>query len=230
MTVTATATRPTHRDRVGSPPSRATDPVLTTTPARSPRSRSTARIAIGVLVVSLSALGAAVLFSSAADRVAVLGVARDVPVGQKITEADLREVSIAGGSGLQSVPADDAATVVGRTASVHLIGGSLLNPGQLADGPSLPDGTVIAGAVLKGGQYPVGLSIGDTVDVIETTSPDASGVGEPVVRGRATVMDIAEPDDGQSQLLVSLAVQSDSATAVSSAGAAGRISLVVTAP
>ena len=89
---------------------------------------------------------------------------------------------------------------------------------------------MIAGAVLKGGQYPVGLSIGDTVDVVETTSPDASGVGEPVVRGRATVTDIAEPDDGQSQLLVSLAVPSDAATAVSSAGAAGRISLVVTAP
>lgn len=230
MTVTATATRPTHRETVGSPPGRATALGTPTNPARSPRSRSTARIAIGVLVIALSALGAAVLFSSAADRVTVIGVARDVPIGQKITEEDLREVSIAGGSGLQSIPADDAATVIGRTASVQLIGGSLLNPGQLADGPSLPEGTVIAGAVLKGGQYPVGLSIGDTVDVVETTSPDASGVGEPVVRGRATVTDIAEPDDGQSQLLVSLAVPSDAATAVSSAGAAGRISLVVTAP
>lgn len=230
MTVTATATRPTHRETVGSPPGRATALGTTTAPPRSPRSRSTARIAIGVLVIALSALGAAVLFSSAADRVTVIGVARDVPIGQKITEEDLREVSIAGGSGLQSIPADDAATVIGRTASVQLIGGSLLNPGQLADGPSLPEGTVIAGAVLKGGQYPVGLSIGDTVDVVETTSPDASGVGEPVVRGRATVTDIAEPDDGQSQLLVSLAVPSDAATAVSSAGAAGRISLVVTAP
>ena len=230
MTVTATATRPTPRETVGSPPGRATALGTPTTPARSPRTRSTARIAIGVLVVALSALGAAVLFSSAADRVTVIGVARDVPIGQKITEEDLREVSIAGGSGLQSIPADDAATVIGRTASVQLIGGSLLNPGQLANGPSLPEGTVIAGAVLKGGQYPVGLSIGDTVDVVETTSPDASGVGEPVVRGRATVTDIAEPDDGQSQLLVSLAVPSDAATAVSSAGAAGRISLVVTAP
>ena len=228
--MTATATRPTHRETVGSPPGRATALGTPTTPARSPRSRSTARIAIGVLVVALSALGAAVLFSSAADRVTVIGVARDVPIGQKITEEDLREVSIAGGSGLQSIPADDAATVIGRTASVQLIGGSLLNPGQLADGPSLPEGTVIAGAVLKGGQYPVGLSIGDTVDVVETTSPDASGVGEPIVRGRATVTDIAEPDDGQGQLLVSLAVPSDAATAVSSAGAAGRISLVVTAP
>ena len=228
--MTATATRPTHRETVGSPPGRATALGTTTAPPRSPRSRSTERIAIGVLVVALSALGAAVLFSSAADRVTVIGVARDVPIGQKITEEDLREVSIAGGSGLQSIPADDAATVIGRTASVQLIGGSLLNPGQLADGPSLPEGTVIAGAVLKGGQYPVGLSIGDTVDVVETTSPDASGVGEPVVRGRATVTDIAEPDDGQSQLLVSLAVPSEAATAVSSAGAAGRISLVVTAP
>ena len=105
-------------------------------------------------------------------------------------------MAIAGGSGLRSISADDAGSVVGRTATVRLLAGSLLNPDQIADGPTLPEGTVIAGAVLKGGQYPVGLAIGDTVDVIETTTPDASGAGQPVVRGTATVIDIAEPDDG----------------------------------
>lgn len=198
--------------------------------AKSPRSRNTGRVAIGLIVLALSALGAVVLFSSAADRVAVICIDRNVEVGQKLTEADLREVSIAGGSGLRSISADDARSVVGRTATVRLLAGSLLNPDQIADGPTLPEGTVIAGAVLKGGQYPVGLAIGDTVDVIETTTPDASGAGQPVVRGTATVIDIAEPDDGQSQMLVSLAVPADSATAVSAAGAAGRLSLVVTTP
>jgi hypothetical protein len=181
-------------------------------------------------VLALSALGAVVLFSSAADRVAVIGIARDVEVGQKLTEADLREVSIAGGGGLRSISADDATSVVGRTATVRLLAGSLLNPDQIADGRTLPEGTVVAGAVLKGGQYPVGLAIGDTVDVIETLTPDAGGAGQPVARGTATIIDIAEPDDGQSQMLVSLAVPADSATAVSAAGAAGRLSLVVTAP
>jgi len=199
-----------------------------TVPARS--RRNTGRIALGVLVLVMSALGAVVLFSSAADRVAVIGIARDVPAGKAINESDLREVSISGGDGLRTIPADDASKVIGRTATVGLVGGSLLSPGQLADGPSLPDGTVVAGAVLKGGQYPVGLAIGGSVEVIETTSPDASGAGEPMSRGTATVIDMSESTDGQSLLTVSLAVPSDSATAISSAGAAGRLSLVVTAP
>ena len=62
------------------------------------------------------------------------------------------------------------------------------------------------------------------------TSPDASGAGEPVSRGTATVIDLSESADGQSLLTVSLAVPSNSATAISSAGAAGQLSLVVTAP
>ena len=199
-----------------------------TVPARS--RRNTGRIALGVLVLVMSALGAVVLFSSAADRVAVIGIARDVPAGKAINESDLREVSISGGDGLRTIPADDASKVIGRTATVGLVEGSLLSPGQLTDGRSLPDGTVVAGAVLKGGQYPVGLAIGDSVDVIETTSPDASGAGEPASRGTAKVIDLSESADGQSLLTVSLAVPSDSATAISSAGASGRLSLVVTAP
>ncbi len=233
MTVTALANRSVSRNgTTPTTPSGRSGPPTGTSPkaAKSPRSRNTGRVAIGLIVLALSALGAVVLFSSAADRVAVIGIDRNVEVGQKLTEADLREVSIAGGGGLRSISADDAGSVVGRTATVRLLAGSLLNPDQIADGPTLPEGTVIAGAVLKGGQYPVGLAIGDTVDVIETTTPDASGAGQPVVRGTATVIDIAEPDDGQSQMLVSLAVPADSATAVSAAGAAGRLSLVVTAP
>ena len=197
-------------------------------PARS--RHNTGRIALGVLVLVMSALGAVVLFSSATDRVAVIGIARDVPAGKAINKSDLREVSISGGNGLRTIPADEASKVIGRTAMVGLVGGSLLSPSQLTDGPSLPDGTVVAGAVLKGGQYPVGLAITDSVDVIETTSPDASGAGEPVSRGTATVIDLSESADGQSLLTVSLAVPSNSATAISSAGAAGRLSLVVTAP
>lgn len=217
----------THRSSGSTAP--AIRPAATPSPPATSR-RNTGRIALGLLLLVMSALGAVVLFSSAADRVAVIGIASDVPVGKAIAESDLREVSISAGDGLRTIPADDASKVIGRTATVGLVGGSLLNPSQLTEGPSLPDGTVVAGAVLKGGQYPVGLAIGDSVDVIETTSPDASSAGEPVSRGTATVIDLSESADGQSLVTVSLAVPSDSATAISSAGAAGRLSLVVTAP
>ena len=196
----------------------------------SPHRRNNGRIATGVLVLVLSVLGAVVLFSSATDRVAVLGVARDVPVGHIIAEADLREVSISGGSGLDTIAADGVARIVGRTAGVGLTAGSLLSESHLSDGPALPAGSVTTGAVLKAGQYPVGLAIGDVVEVIETTAPDASGVGQPLSRGQGTVLDMHESADGQSLLTISLAVPAKDSTAISSAGAAGRLSVVVTAP
>ena len=189
--------------------------------------RNNGRIAIGVLVVALSALGAAVVFSSATDRVAVIGVARDVPAGQALEASDLREVSLSGGDGLATIAAADAAQVIGRTAANDLSNGTLLSDAQLTDGPVLPDGTVVAGAVLKAGQYPVGLAVGDAVQVVETTAPDASGIGEPVSRGEATVLDLADSADGQGFVTVSLALAPDDAAAISAAGAAGRVSLVV---
>lgn len=190
--------------------------------------RNNGRIAVGVLVVALSALGAAVVFSSATDRVAVIGIARDVPAGQAITESDLREVSLSGGEGLSTIAVANAEQVVGRTAAVALSKGALLTDAQLDDTSALPEGSVVAGAVLAPGQYPVGLAVGDTVDVVETTAPDASGVGDPVSRGSASVLDLADSIDGQGLLTVSLAIAADDAAAISSAGAAGRVSLVVT--
>lgn len=206
------------------------DPAFTASPTTTPRRRNSARIAIGVIVLVLSVLGAMVLFSSATDRVAVIGVARDVPAGHVVTEGDLREVSISGGDGLSTISANNAHRVVGRTAAVTLSAGSLVTPAQLTDGPTVPDGTVIAGAVLKPGQYPVGLAVGDSVEVVETTSPDATGAGQPLSRGIATVVDVHEGPDGQSLLAISLAIPPKDAAAISSAGAAGRLSVVVTSP
>ena len=183
-----------------------------------------------MIVLVLSMLGAMVLFSSATDRIAVIGVAHDVPAGQVITEGDLREVSISGGAGLTTILASDASRVVGQTAAVTMSAGSLVAPGQLTDESTAPGGTVIAGAVLKPGQYPVGLAVGDSVQVVETTSPDATGAGQPLSRGTATVMELDEWSDGQSLLAMSLAIPPKDAAAISSAGAAGRLSVVVTSP
>lgn len=148
--------------------------------------------------------------------------------GQAITESDLREVSLSGGDGLATIAVADAEQVVGRTAAVSLSKGALLTGAQLTDGAALPEGSVITGAVLAPGQYPVGLAVGDTVDVVETTAPDTSGIGEPVSRGSASVLDLADSIDGQGLLTVSLAIAADDAAAISSAGAAGHVSLVVT--
>jgi hypothetical protein len=84
--------------------------------------------------------------------------------------------------------------------------------------------------VLKGGQFPIGLKIGDSVEIIETTAPDAASPGKPVSRGIGTMTDLSDSTDGQSLRTVSIAVPGENAAAISAAGAAGRVSLVVTAP
>jgi hypothetical protein len=183
-----------------------------------------------LVVVVLSALGAVTLFSSVAHRTTVIGVARDVPPGAVVAKADLRELSISTTAGLRTVPAEDASKVVGRTAVVGLTAGSLLNSDQIADSPSLPKGTVIVAAALKAGQFPVGMKIGDHVQIVETTTPNADGAGDPTSRGAGTVTAIGDSADGQDLHSASIAVPADDATSISAAGAAGRVSLVVTSP
>ena len=109
---------------------------------------------IGIIKVTL-------MLAALVAAVAVIGVARDVPAGQAITESDLREVSLSGGDGLATIAVADAEQVVGRTAAVALSKGALLTDAQLADAAALPEGSVIAGAVLTPGQYPVGLAVGE---------------------------------------------------------------------
>lgn len=229
MSLDTASARRNGSGRGGSTPT-ASPPARAPSTRRSAGRRSTGRIAAGVVVLALSALGAVTVYSSAADRTAVIGVVRDVPPGAVVSEADLREVSISVGDGVRTVPADQAAEVIGRTATSGLTAGSLLNPEQLADGPDWPAGTVLVGAALKEGQFPVGLTVGDPVEIVETPAADTSGTGEPVSRGVGTVTDLAESVDGQSVRTVSIAVPSEDAAAISAAGAAGRVSLVVTRP
>lgn len=191
--------------------------------------RNRTRIALGLLVIVLSVLGSVSLYSSAGDRVEVIAVRRAVPAGRVVTNEDLGTASIAPRSGLATVPVAARARVVGKVTAVGLVPGSLVAPGQLGDGPALQDGMAIAGAVLKPGQHPVGLQAGDEVMMVETPSPGGTDTGSdaPVERGRARVLDVAASTDGSSAVTVSLVVPTTVASSVASAGAAGRLSLVV---
>lgn len=212
----------------GNTPTRTADGAARQSAVKPPRRPNTARIALGAVVVGLSALGAVTLFSNAADRVAVIAVARDVAPGAAVTEADLRNVSISTGEGLDTIDGGDFDRVIGRTAVHGLTAGSLVTPAQLADGPAYADGSVLVGALLSSGQFPVDLEVGDTVQIIETTAPDATGSGDALARGVGTVAALTEALEGQSDRTVSIAVPGDDAAAISAAGAAGRVSLVVT--
>jgi hypothetical protein len=192
--------------------------------------RNRSRVAAGTLVMLLATLGALVLFGKAGDRQAVLAVARTVEVGEVVEAGDVHVVHVSADPGVRAIPSGRRSRVVGRTAAVRLVPGSLLASGQLGEGMALPAGQAMVGAVLKPGQYPIGLGVGDRVALVIGA---ASGVGSVVsadstgTPSTATVAAIGDAADATGGVTISLVVPADAAPGLATAGAAGRLNLVV---
>ena len=85
--------------------------------AGAPRLRRRPALGIaGVLLVLLGGLATATLVGAAGDRVEVIAVARDVPVGTSVQPADLGVVRVAADPGLRPVPAGARDRIVGLVA------------------------------------------------------------------------------------------------------------------
>jgi len=189
--------------------------------------RSRTRIALGLVVIVVCVLATASLFSSANNRAQVLTVGRAVPVGHIIESADLGIARVSVGSDVPTTPAAERDRIVGHVAAVTLVAGSLLVADDVSAAVGVPDGMAVVGAALKTGQYPVALAPGDNVHLVETASPSALANTAPVDRGSATVLDVAQAQNGQDALSVSLLVPIGTSSRVASDGAAGRLSVVV---
>lgn len=190
-------------------------------------SRNRTRIAVGVFAMLACALGAGVAFTTAADRSPVLVVARPVTAGSTIESSDLREELVGSSPAASTVAASRRASIVGRTAAVDLVPGSLLSSSQVSDGPAAGTGQAVVGATLKEGQFPVELGVGDHVlaIVLPSESADPTGGATPTPIA-ATVVGVRPLDDGGG-IAVSLAVRPDQAPALAVAGARARLSLVL---
>lgn len=217
--MTATLSRPKPAaPRLDGPPLPPTPP---------PGRRNRTRIGLGAGVLALSILGTVALYGSASDRTEVLTVRNAVPAGKAITAGDLATAELSAHGGIQVVAAADQVNVVGQIATVALVPGSLLTPGQFAEGPRLAEGMAVTGATLQPGQYPLGLQPGDRVRLIETPAPTATGNPAPIDRGVATVEELAAVEDATGSMTVDLIVPAEGAAAIATAGAAGRLNLVV---
>lgn len=199
----------------------------TTSPPRTRRpGRNRGRIALGLIVTVLSVLGVVAMITRGSERQRVIAVASDVPAGSTIAAEDLVAVQLPVDVAVPTVSATEAGQVVGQTATVTLLRGTVLNRSHLSAEPRVPEGMALVGVVLDPGQYPIDLRGGDQVRLVEAAAPTAS---EPSATSLAVgeVRDVAEPPTGASALVASLLVPSEAADAVASAGAEGRISLVV---
>jgi hypothetical protein len=94
----------------------------------------------------------------------------------------------------------------------------LIAPAAVTDGPNVPSDSTVIGAVVKPGQYPIGLHEGDSVVVLVGGDiDDATGVDALIVA--------VSSRSGPEGTSIALAVPSESASRLARAGAEGRLLL-----
>ncbi len=191
------------------------------------------------------------IYLHAGSRVAVLALAHNVPQGHTIARRDLIAVRISLSAELSPIPAEDVGGIVGRTAVVPLLRGTLLSPSELTTRGAPAPGEAIVGVATKVGQLPAGgVGDGDTVDVILTgsastltgdpsesaASTSTSGSGGPIQIGgvlarNATVTGVASPTSSSPDtIVVSVLIPASLAPLVASASAGGQAALALVGP
>jgi hypothetical protein len=206
-------------------------------------------IVASLCLVVTCAAGFTLVYLHSTKLVAVIAIARNVPVGQSIEVADLKQVNISLAGGLATVPVTEASSVIGRKASVALVAGSLLTSAEIGDTATLPSGQAIVGVDLKPGMLPAGgVAAGETVQVVLTgpagtpvgegstsTTTDSSGsdsgssisLSAEVITSAEIVAVNDDPDDtGSGDVVVSVEVPVDDAPLVADASAADQAALV----
>lgn len=199
------------------------------TPAPLRARRRPAYVAFGIALAAAGGVMTATIVSRAGDRVAVLAVAQNVPVGTTITASDLTVAHVAADSAVAPIRARDESTVVGQVAAVGMPAGSLLVRSDLAATAIPATGQQLVGVAVKPGQLPARpLAAGDKVLVAETPGDftGSTGSADGTVRTiPATVVDVSAPEsDGT--VVVDLLVASAQGPQVAAIASTGHVALL----
>lgn len=150
-------------------------PAGPTRSAAAGRRTSRRALIISVLVVLVGGLiafgGASVLTKHSR----VLAVANDVPMGARITSADLAVASVTKDPHISPIPAGEESQIVGMVAQVALVKGELLTRMQVGASSGFTAGQMLVALPLKQGQFPArGLTAGQKVLIVATPGTNGS--------------------------------------------------------
>lgn len=151
------------------------------------RRRSPRVLLLGAVLVAVGAALGWSAFQAAGGSEPVVALARPLAFGQTITQADLREVALARGSGIAAVPWREVDRVVGRTAGTDLYPNQVLPPEAVRDQQTPAAGEAVIGIPVGPGQLPT--TPLRPRDEVLVTSADAAA--PPVL---AAVLDSGRPD------------------------------------
>ncbi|WP_329072670.1 SAF domain-containing protein [Amycolatopsis sp. NBC_01480] len=202
-------------------------------PAVLPRGRGGSRrlphLLVGVLLVVLCVGGAVWWTSTTQDRMPVLAIARPVQVGHVLEPADLRSTDVSFSAGVATVPADRAATMVGRPMATSLAPGALLTPDSVGAAAIPAPGHAVAALGLKPGQFPPELAPGTPVTVVVAAASGSAGAaGQQTGQGsswQATVVGLALAGTDQTTV-ISLQLEASASVQLAQVSA-GQVALVM---
>ena len=149
-------------------------------------------LALGVMLVAGGALGA-VLWATHEPTQRVLVAARSIQRGESVDATMLRWAVV---SGDRITAIDVTEGLGGRIAAVDIAAGSPLQDVLFQPPTSIGAGQIEYGLALDPGDFPVGLGVGDVVEVVAVPAPDATGTAsEPITLAVAAEVLVAPGAD-----------------------------------
>lgn len=183
-------------------------------------------LTVSLLVVVLGGIFGYEAGREASDTHTVLVVARDVPVGTPISSSDLTTATISGDADVAYVDSSHQADVVGKTAKVGLVKGSLLTSGQLGTVSGIAKGQQLVALPLKPGQYPAqGAVAGQAVVIVDTPgSAGSSADGEPI---NALIVDVDTMNPATQITVLDVSVDAAEAATVARLASTGNLAVIL---
>lgn len=185
-------------------------------------------LAIGVVLMVASALGAVLWHMSSTSKEPVLALAVGVERGEVIDAGDLRVVYLESDDPIAHLPESASASVIGRIAVADLDAGTILTASQFTERSSLGADDGVVGLALDPGQFPaLGLLPGDRVNVVAgAAATEGEDDAAPVLARGAEVFAV-EDLGNQGRQFISLRMPEDAANRVAAAAEQGPLRLVL---
>jgi Flp pilus assembly protein CpaB len=193
---------------------------------------------LGLLLVMACALGFGTILTQVGQQHQVLVLAHPVDVGGVITASDLGLATVSTGtSGIAFITASKESTVIGRPAAVAMPAGAPLIAADLGSLPP-PAGQAVVAVLIKPGDAPPSLAPGAAVWVVITTpetqstglSPSPTSATSAPLAATVTAVDTPSDSAITQGVIVSLSLPSADVQTVTTAAAAGNVSLALVPP
>jgi hypothetical protein len=188
---------------------------------------------ISALVVVVGGLATFVGAQVLTRHTQVLVVAKNVPVGARITGDDLAVANLSPDGVLSPIPASQRGEVIGQYAQVGLVEGSTLTRGEVGPDNGFAAGQMLVALPLKPGQFPAqGLSPGQKVLIVGTPGQAGAGPGggssaSSAKAAQGTVADVGSMNPSTQVTVVDVRVSADDGVQVAQMASTTNVAVIL---